>query len=113
MIGFATGSESANKAVYRKFAFFIVVILLIGGLIGIYIMLNIAGTNDRINLSKLEEIKRELEKEQKELRVSIEFVGSPQRIESMAQGRYGMVPMTGDHVYVVKVKPSAPDKRGH
>jgi hypothetical protein len=95
-----------NRIVFRKFLVFFFGIFLIGSLITVYALLNIAGTNDKQNWLKLEDIKRDLEKEQKELKVSIEFLGSPERIESLAVSRFKMVPVTGDRVFIVRMKPS-------
>jgi hypothetical protein len=97
---------NVSRIVFRKFLFFLTGSFLIGSLITVYVLLNIAGSNDRLNLTKLEEMKRDLEKEQKELKVSIEFLGSPARIESLAVNRFKMVPITGDRVYIVRMKPS-------
>ncbi len=97
-------NEDGNKVVYRKFLGFLLGSLLIGGLILLYIYFNISGSNDKLALIRLEQIKREMEKEQKEIRVNIEFLSSPDQIERIAKKRFDMVPVTGEHVYIVRTR---------
>jgi hypothetical protein len=100
-------NTGSNMLVYRKFLLFLTGTFLIGALIMVYVLLNIAGSNDRMALGKLEEIKRDLQKEQKELKINIDFLDSPEQLEALAQNKYGMSPVTGDRIYIVKVKRQA------
>ncbi len=95
--------DDGNKVVYRKFLSFLVSSLLIGGLILVYIYFNISGSNDKITLVRLEQMKQDLEKEKRELRVNIEYLSSPDQIEMIVKNRLGMMPVTGERSYVVRV----------
>ena len=95
--------DDGNRVVYRKFLSFLLSSLLIGGLILVYIYFNISGSNDKITLVRLEQIKQDLEKEKKELRVNIEYLSSPDQIETIVKTRLGMVPVTGERIYIVRV----------
>jgi len=101
--------EDTDRLVFRKFLVFFVDSLLVAVLIILYIVLNIAGSNDRLKLSELENMKNGLEKEQTALRLNIEYLGSPEQIDQIAAEKLGMIPVTGDRIYIIrKPEPALP-----
>lgn len=94
--------DNGNRIVFRKFLGFLLGSLLISGLILLYVYFNITGANDKLALLRLEQVKQNLEKEQKEIRINIEYLSSPEQIEKIVKTRFGMRPVTGDRVYVIR-----------
>ena len=94
--------DETERLVFRKFLVFFVDSLLVAVLIVLYIVLNIAGSNDKLKLSGLERVKSGLEKEQTALRLNIEYLGSPEQIDQIAAEKLGMTPVTGDRIFVIR-----------
>jgi cell division protein FtsL len=94
--------EETDRLVFRKFLVFFVDSFLVAVLIVLYIVLNIAGSNDRLKLAELESAKVGLEKEQIALRLNIEYLSSPEQIEQVARERFGMEPVTGDRIFIIR-----------
>ena len=94
--------EETDRLVFRKFLVFFIDSFLVAVLIVLYIVLNIAGSNDRLKLSELERVKVGLEKEQTALRLNIEYLGSPEQIDQVARERFGMEPVTGDRIFIIR-----------
>jgi len=94
--------EDTDRLVFRKFLVFFVDSFLVAVLIILYITLNIAGSNDRLKLAELEKVKVGLEREQSGLTLNIEYLSSPEQIEQIAREKFGMRPVTGDRIYVIR-----------
>lgn len=96
--------SDGNRLVYKKFLTFLGHSFLIGLLIVLYIFQNVAVENQKVGLKELEKARLELVREQKELRVEIELLSSPERLEKLAAERFGMIPVTGSKIRIVSVK---------
>jgi len=97
-------SNESNKKVFHKILSFLIGIAIIGLLIVLYVLQNIAGVNEKITLMHLEKEKNRLLKEQQELKINIEFLTSPERLGKIAKEKFHMQPLSGDKIYVVKLK---------
>jgi len=97
-------SSESNKKVFQKILSFSVGIFVIGLLIVLYVLQNIAGVNEKITLMHLEKEKNALLKEQQELKINIEFLTSPERLGKIAKEKFNMQSLSGDKIYIVKLK---------
>jgi len=94
--------EDSSKTIISRFLIVFLDSLLVLLLVGLYVFLNISGSNNRLKLMKLEKTKQELEKRKKELEVNIEYMSSPEHLDSIAKQRFGMEPVTGDKIFVLR-----------
>ena len=104
--------EETDRLVFRKFLVFFIDSFLVAVLIVLYIVLNIAGSNDRLRLTELERLKGDLEKEQSALRINIEYLSSPEQIDQIAREKLGMEPVTGDRIFIISPPASADQDYG-
>ena len=96
-----SGRDESVRAVLRKFFVYVLDLSLLFGLLGIYILLYTKTETSKEELVRLEKLKQELEREQSELRINIEYLSSPEQLERIARDRFGMVPLTAEKIFLV------------
>ena len=106
-----SGREEGNRTVVARFLVVFLDSLLVVLLVGLYVFLNITGSNNRLRLKALERTKQDLEKQKKELQVNIEFLSSPEQLDGVARERFGMEPVTGDRIFILRRPASVPEPR--
>lgn len=97
-----SGGEGGDRPLIARFLVVFLDSLLVVLLIGLYVFLNITGSNNRLKLKELERTKQNLEKRRTELKVNIEFLSSPEQLETVARERFGMEPLTGDRIFILR-----------
>jgi cell division protein FtsB len=107
-----SGGDGSDRPLITRFLVVFLDSLLVVLLVGLYVFLNITGANNRLKLKDLERTKQDLEKRRTELRVNIEFLSSPEQLDVIARERFGMEPITGDRIYILRrpAPSAAPDE---